>query len=128
MPIIERKRKRECTDFARFDTVITGADVGNTILFAGILPGHTVIDANVTVVEAFENADNNISVGVEGDLVKFIPATTVNAIKGVGFSNKQYTAEKETSLFVNVTGTVSTTGKAIVSIMYAKNATSRVDY
>lgn len=128
MAIVDKKRKRECTDFGRIEIPISGADVGSTVLFAGILAGFTVIDANITVTEAFGNVDNTISIGIDGDLTRFVAATAANTLVGVGFSNKQYKAEKTTEIYANVLGTASTTGKAIISILYSKNAVSRIDY
>lgn len=128
MAVVVRRKDREAVDFARATIVVTGADVGSTIDFAGIIGGFTVVDANVTVEEAFANADNTISVGVEGALEKFITKTGANAIKGIGFTDVQYKAEKPTSIFVDIKGTASATGKAIVSIIYSKNASSRTDY
>lgn len=128
MPIVKKRKDRECVDFGRTEIVVVGADAGNTIDFAGILGGFTIIDANVTVTEAFANSDNTISVGLDGDLAKFIPATVVNSIKGVGFTHVQYTANKPTAVLIDVKGGVSATGKAIVSIFYAKQSSSRTDY
>lgn len=128
MGIVVRRKDRESVDFARAEIIITGADVGSTIDFAGILGGFTIIDANVTVTKAFANANNTISVGVEGALTKFIPATAANAIKGVGFTDAVYKATKPTSVYVDIAGSVSATGEAIVSILYSKNASSRTDY
>jgi len=128
MPVVTRRKDREAVDFARAEVVVTGADVGNTIDFAGIIGGFRIVDANVTVEEAFANADNTISIGLEGALAKFVPATAANAIKGIGFTNVQFKADKPTSIFADVKGTTSATGRAVVSITYAKNASSRTDY
>lgn len=128
MAVVQRRRDREAVDFGRAEITVTGADVGSTIDFAGIIGGFRIVDANVTVEEAFTNANNTISIGVEGALTKFVAATAVNAIKGVGFTNVQYKANKPTSIYVDIAGTASTTGKAIVSITYAKAASSRTDY
>lgn len=128
MAIEVRRKNREAVDFARADITITGLDVGKTIDFAGIIGGFTIVDANVTVTQAFANADNTISVGLEGALAKFVPASTVNTVKGVGFTNQEYKADKSTSIYVDVKGSASATGKAIVSITYAKNASSRTEY
>jgi len=127
MAIIVKRKNRECVDFARAEITITNKDVGSTIDFAGVLPGFTIIDANLSVQEAFDG-NNSISLGLEGDLDKFIANTNVTTIKGAGFKNIQYKALKPTSVLVNVTGNASSSGKAIVSIVYAKNASSRTDY
>ena len=128
MAVVQRRRDREAVDFGRAEITVTGADVGSTIDFAGIIGGFRIVDANVTVEEAFTNANNTISIGVEGALTKFVAATAVNAIKGVGFTNVQYKANKPTSIYANITGAASATGKAVISITYAKNASSRTDY
>ena len=128
MAVVQRRRDREAVDFGRAEITVTGADVGSTIDFAGIIGGFRIVDANVTVEEAFTNANNTISIGVEGALTKFVAATAVDAIKGVGFTNVQYKADKPTSIYADIAGTASTTGKAIVSITYAKAASSRTDY
>lgn len=128
MAVIQKRKDREIVDFGRAEITVTGADVGSTIDFAGIIGGFRIVDANVTVEEAFANANNTISIGLEGALTKFVAATAVNAIKGVGFTNIQYKADKPTSIYADIAGTASVTGKAIVSITYAKNASSRTDY
>lgn len=128
MAVVVRRKDREAVDFGRAEITVTYDDVGSTIDFAGIVGGFTIVDANVTVEEAFENADNTISVGLTGSLEKFVTKTAVNAVKGLGFTNIQYKADKPTSIYVDVKGSASTTGKAVVSIVYSKNASSRTDY
>ena len=128
MAVVQRRRDRETVYFGRAEITVTGADVGSTIDFAGIIGGFRIVDANVTVEEAFANANNTISIGLEGALTKFVAATAVDAIKGVGFTNVQYKADKPTSIYANIAGTASATGKAIISITYAKAASSRTDY
>lgn len=128
MAVVVRRKDREAVDFGRAEITVTYDDVGSTIDFAGIVGGFTIVDANVTVEEAFKNADNTISVGLTGSLEKFVTKTAVNAVKGLGFTNIQYKADKPTSIYVDVKGSASTTGKAVVSIVYSKNASSRTDY
>lgn len=128
MAVVVRRKDREAVDFGRAEITVTYDDVGSTIDFAGIVGGFTIVDANVTVEEAFENADNTISVGLTGSLEKFVTKAAANAVKGLGFTNIQYKADKPTSIYVDVKGTASTTGKAVVSIVYSKNASSRTDY
>ena len=128
MSVVIKRNDRETVDFGRAEITVTGADVGSTIDFAGIIGGFRIVDANVTVEQAFANADNTISIGLEGALTKFVTATAVNAIKGIGFTNVQYKADKPTSIYANITGAASATGKAVISITYAKNASSRTDY
>lgn len=128
MAVVVRRKDREAVDFGRAEITVTYDDVGSTIDFAGIVGGFTIVDANVTVEEAFENADNTISVGLTGSLEKFVTKAAANAVKGLGFTNIQYKADKPTSIYVDVKGSASTTGKAVVSIVYSKNASSRTDY
>ncbi len=128
MAVVVRRKDREAVDFGRAEITVTYDDVGSTIDFAGIVGGFTIVDANVTVEEAFKNADNTISVGLTGSLEKFVTKAAVNAVKGLGFTNIQYKADKPTSIYVDVKGSASTTGKAVVSIVYSKNASSRTDY
>ncbi len=128
MAVVVRRKDREAVDFGRAEITVTYDDVGSTIDFAGIVGGFTIVDANVTVEKAFANADNTISVGLTGSLEKFVTKTAVNAVKGLGFTNIQYKADKPTSIYVDVKGSASTTGKAVVSIVYSKNASSRTDY
>lgn len=128
MAVVVRRKDREAVDFGRAEITVTYDDVGSTIDFAGIVGGFTIVDANVTVEKAFANADNTISVGLTGSLEKFVTKTAANAVKGLGFTNIQYKADKPTSIYVDVKGSASTTGKAVVSIVYSKNASSRTDY
>ena len=128
MAVVVRRKDREAVDFGRAEITVTYDDVGSTIDFAGIVGGFTIVDANVTVEKAFANADNTISVGLTGSLEKSVTKTEVNAVKGLGFTNIQYKADKPTSIYVDVKGSASTTGKAVVSIVYSKNASSRTDY
>lgn len=128
MAVVVRRKDREAVDFGRAEITVTYDDIGSTIDFAGIVGGFTIVDANVTVEEAFANADNTISVGLTGSLEKFVTKAAANAVKGLGFTNIQYKADKPTSIYVDVKGSASTTGKAVVSIVYSKNASSRTDY
>ncbi len=128
MAVVVRRKDREAVDFGRAEITVTYDDIGSTIDFSGIVGGFTIVDANVTVEEAFANADNTISVGLTGSLEKFVTKAAANAVKGLGFTNIQYKADKPTSIYVDVKGSASTTGKAVVSIVYSKNASSRTDY
>lgn len=107
---------------------VSGADVGKTYDFMGILKGFRITDVNVTVDEAFANANNTISVGTEADMTRFIPATVVNAVKGIAFNNKQLTANTTMSIVVDIVGTASATGSATVTVQYAKQPDSRQEY
>jgi hypothetical protein len=124
--VSRKNRERRSSGAITFDVV--GADVGKTYDFMGILENFRVKNVNVTVEEAFANADNTISVGIEGDLVRFIPATAVNAVKGIGFNNRQLTATQTMSIVIDVVGSASATGKATVCVEYVKLPDSRQEY
>ena len=128
MAITVKRKEREIRDsgFISFDVV--AGDVGKTYDFMGIPEGFRIVDANVTVDEAFANTDNKISVGIEGDFVRFVPATAVDAVKGIGFNNRQLTATQTMAVLVDVTGTASSTGKATVTVMYAKLPIVKQEY
>lgn len=133
MAITVKRKEREIRDsgFISFDVV--AGDVGKTYDFMGIPEGFRVIGANVTVDEAFNGTDgtnnnNNISVGIEGDVERFVPATIVDDVKGIAFNNRQLTANHTMSVLVNITGGVATTGKATVTVMYAKLPVSKQEY
>ena len=125
MAITVKRKEREIRDsgFISFDVV--AGDVGKTYDFMGIPEGFRVVDVNVTVDEAFNGTDgtndnNKISVGIEGDLVRFVPDTLVDSVSGVGFNNRQLTATQTMSVLIDITGGVATTGKATVTVLYAK--------
>jgi hypothetical protein len=121
-----KKRERRTQGVITFD--VTGADVGKTYDFMGIAAGFRVVDVNVTVDEAFANANNTIEVGIEDDTDRFVPATAVDAIKGIAFNNKQLTASKTMSIIADIKGTASATGKATITVVYAKLPDSRQEY
>lgn len=126
--LIVKRKKREIRDTGTITFVVKGEDVGKTYDFMGIGEGFRVIDVNVTVDTAFANADNKVSVGIEGDLERFIPQTTINAVKGIGFNNRQLTASKSMAIVADIVGTASATGEATVTVQYVKLPTSRQDY
>ncbi len=127
MAVIKREN-REIVDTGIVICEITPDEIGEVVDFAGIIAPFRVIDANVTVEEAFANADNTIKIGIEGDDARFIASTAMNSLASAGFTNKQYTATKPTAIIATVAGTASATGKAVVTITYAKTAYSRVEY
>ena len=90
MAITSKRKNREIRDTGTISQIVTGADVGKSLDFMGIPEGFRIVDVNVTVDVAFANDDNTVSVGIEGDLVRFTPATVVNAIKGIGFNNRSW--------------------------------------
>jgi hypothetical protein len=128
MSITVNRKNREIRTQGVVSFDVAGADVGKTYDFMGIAKGFRIVDVNITVDEAFENADNTIEVGIEGATNKFIAATAVNAIKGVPFNNKQYTAPQVMSIITDIKGTASATGKATITVTYAKLADSRQEY
>lgn len=126
--ITVKRKKREIRDTGSISFTVTGADVGKTYDFMGIGEGFRVVGVNVTVDTAFANADNKVSVGIEGDLERFIPQTTVNAVKGIGFNNRQLTASKSMAIVIDVLGTASAIGEATVTVEYVKLPASRQEY
>ena len=128
MAITVKRGTRERREVGVIKFPFTGADVGKTLDFMGILAGFCVLDVNVTIDTAFANADNKVSVGIEGDLTRFMAQTTVDAIKGISFNNRQLTASKTMSIVLDVVGTASAVGAGTVTVVYAKLATSKQDY
>lgn len=128
MAIIVKRKKREIRDSGAVTFVVTGNDVGKTYDFMGIAEGFRVVDVNVTVDEAFANADNKISIGIEGDLVRFVPQTAVNALSGIGFNNRQLTAAQSMAIVADIVGTASATGKATITVSYAKLPVAKQEY
>ena len=128
MSIISRRKEREIKNRGAISFDVTGADVGKTIDFMGILAGFRVTNVNVTVDAAFANANNTISVGLEEDVVRFVPTTAVDAIKGIGFNNRQFEASNATPIVIDILGTASATGEATVTVEYLKLADSRQEY
>ena len=126
---IEVKRKnREIRDNGTVVHVFKGADVGTTIDFMGIPEGFRIVDVNITVDIGFANTDNKISVGIDGDLTRFVPQTTISSQKGIGFNNRQFTATGSIAIVVDIVGTASATGEATVTVSYAKLPVSKQEY
>lgn len=128
MAIITKRKNREIRDSGVISFEVTGADVGKTYDFMGIPEGFRITDVNVTVDTAFANADNKISVGIEGDLVRFIPQTVVNAVSGIAFNNRQLTASQSMAVIADIVGTASAPGKATITVSYAKHPVSKQEY
>lgn len=128
MPITVKRGNRERREIGVITFPFAGADVGKTYDFMGILRGFHVLDVNVTIDEAFANADNKVSVGIEGNLTRFMDQTTIDSIKGIPFNNRQLTASKTMSIVLDIVGTASATGAGTVTVQYAKLATSKQDY
>lgn len=128
MAITVNRKQREIRTQGGISFDVTGADVGKTYDFMGIPAGFRIIDVNVTVDVPFANANNTISVGIEDDLVRFIPATVVNAVKGIAFNNRQLTAPKVMSILADIGGDASATGKATINVVYEKIADARQEY
>lgn len=128
MAITVKRGARERRELGVITFPFSGADVGKTLDFMGVLTGFRVIDVNVTIDTAFANADNKVSVGIEGNLTRFMDQTTINAVKGIPFNNRQLTASKTMSIVLDVVGTASATGEGTVTVVYAKLATSKQEY
>lgn len=128
MAITVKRKNREIRDGGTITFKVSGDDVGKTYDFMGIAEGFRVVDVNVTVDTAFVNADNKVSVGIEGDLVRFIPQTVVNAVSGIAFNNRQLTATKAMAIVIDVVGTTSATGDATVTVEYVKLPVSKQEY
>lgn len=128
MAITVKRGARERRELGVITFPFSGADVGKTLDFMGVLTGFRVIDVNVTIDTPFANVDNKVSVGIEGDLTRFMDQTAVNTIKGIPFNNRQLTASKTMSIVLDVVGTSSATGKGTVTVVYAKLATSKQEY
>lgn len=128
MAITVKRKNREIRDGGTITFKVSGADVGKTYDFMGIAEGFRVTNVNVTVDVAFANLDNKISVGIEGNLVRFIPQTVVNAVTGIAFNNRQLTATQAMAIVIDVVGTASATGDATVTVEYAKLPVSKQEY
>lgn len=128
MAITVKRKNREIRDGGTITFKVMGADVGKTYDFMGIAEGFRVINVNVTVDEVFVNSDNKISVGIEGDLVRFVPQTTINAVKGIRFNDRQLTAIKAMAIVVDISGTASASGEATVTVEYVKLPVSKQEY
>jgi len=128
MAITVKRKNREIRDGGTISRVVSGADVGKTLDFMGIAEGFRVTNVNVTVDEAFANADNKISVGIEGDLTRFVAQTAVDTVKGIGFNNRQFTANKSMAIVADIVGAASATGSATITVEYAKLPVSKQEY
>lgn len=128
MAIKVERRNREIRDSGRVTKVFTGSDVGSSIDFMGIPEGYRITSVNVTIDEAFANADNKVSVGIEGDYVRFMPQTTINAVKGIDWNHRQMTAAADMAVIVDIVGTASAAGSGTVTVEYAKLPSHRQDY
>lgn len=121
------KQNREIRDSGAICQKISGKDVGKTYDFMRIAEGFRVKNVNISVDETFANADNTIEVGIEGDTKRFIPATALNAKKSVNMEATQFTAKKITSLVMDIKGSASTKGEAVVTVEYLKLPSVRQD-
>jgi len=134
MAIIVKRKNREIRDSGTITFDVGFGDVGKTLDFMGIAEGFRIVAVNVSIDEKFngQNAtpadDNTISVGIEGDYARFIPATIANTVKGIDFNKRQFTATQSTAIVVDLVGGVATTGKATITVTYAKLATSKQEY
>jgi|LGOV01.1.fsa_nt_gb hypothetical protein len=129
MAVTVKRKNREIRDGGVISFEVTGADVGKSLDFMGIAEGFRVTDVNVTVDEAFANVDNKISVGIEGDLVRFMAQQQADSVAGFAGNNRQLTATQSMAIVVDVVGTASPDdGKATVTVGYAKLPVSKQEY
>lgn len=128
MAVEVKRANREIRGTGAITFDVSGADVGKTYDFGAVAEGFRITNVNVTVDEAFANADNKISVGLESDLVKFVPQTLVNAVGGIAGGNAHYKAPATTPLIIDIVGSASATGKATVTVEYLKLANVRQEY
>jgi len=129
MATINVKRKnREIRDTGTICATIKGSDVGSTIDFMGIPEGFRIVGVNVTVDEAFANSDNKVSVGIEGDLTRFLDQSALNAVAGFDYNKRQLTANTSTAIIADIVGSASTVGKAVITVSYVKLPVSKQEY
>lgn len=107
----------------------TKANVGASGVVIAKLPiGARIHSVNVTVDEAFSNADNDINVGVTGATTKFQSGFALDAVAG-NTSTRQHTATEATQeVIMSILGAVSATGTGNVTIDYALPTTYSVEY
>ncbi len=127
MAITVLKQNREIRDHGAVSKTITFKDVGKTYDFMRIAEGFRVKNVNISVDEAFSNADNVITVGIEGDTDRFIPETALNEVKSVNMSSNQFSAKNLTSIIMDIKGAKSTKGVAVVTVEYFKLPSVRQD-
>lgn len=128
MAITVKRKNREIREQGIVVFDITGADVGKTYDFAGIPDGFRVLDVNVTVDEAFANADNKISIGIEGDYTRFMAQQQADGVAGFRGNGRQMTATQPMAIVADIVGTASASGKATVTVQYAKLPVSKQEY
>ena len=128
MSITLKRKTKEIRTQGVISYDITGADVGKTYDFMGVADGFRILDVNVTVDEKFANTNNTIGVGIEDDFTRFIADTSMDSVKGIGFNNRQFKASAPTSLVMDIKGSASATGKATITVVYAKLPDVRQNY
>jgi len=128
MAVTVNRANREIRGTGAITFDITGLDVGKTYDFMGVAEGFRITGVNVTVDEAFANADNTVSVGTEDSVDKLLAVTAVDAIKGIAGKDTQFTAPQNTPIVVDIKGSPSATGKATVTVEYLKLPTARQEY
>lgn len=108
---------------------ITKENVGDSGVIIAKLPVDARIHSvNVTVDEAFANADNTITLGVAGTTSKFQNAFALNALAGNTSTRQHSTAVGTDEILMSVAGTASATGAAVVTIDFALPTEYSVDY
>ncbi|MDQ7044725.1 MAG: hypothetical protein Q9M40_07070 [Sulfurimonas sp.] len=128
MAITVKRKNREIRDTGTISAVVGVANIGQTLDFMGIPEGFRVVDVNVTVDTAFDNADNTISIGIESDVSRFTAVTAMNAVKGIAFNNRQLSAVDSTAIVADIKGTASINGSATVTVSYVKLPVSKQEY
>ncbi|MDD2267475.1 hypothetical protein [Sulfuricurvum sp.] len=108
---------------------LSNGNVGDSSVVIAILPiGTRIKNVNVTVDEAFTNADNTITVGVSGAASKFQNAFALNAVAGNNATRQHTITGTTTEIIMSVAGTASTTGVANVTIDYVLPTEYSVEY
>ncbi|PID47323.1 MAG: hypothetical protein CR967_04610 [Proteobacteria bacterium] len=128
MPTEVLTGQRERRDRGAITQKISFEDVGKKYDFMRLAEGFTITNVNLSVHTAFDNADNKVSVGIEGEEEKFISKTEINAPKAVNMEAPYFTAPKNTSILLNIEGTKGAEGEAEITVDYLKLASVKQDY
>jgi hypothetical protein len=96
------------------------------IEICGVPVGGVVLSVNVTVLEVFSDAASTITVGSELTANKFV-TKDADVLGGLSSTITHEVVSTEKKVIAAVTGT-STTGTAMVTVMYAKPSKQSVVY
>lgn len=88
--------------------------------------GGVVLSVNVTMLEVFSNVASTITVGSEVTANKFV-TKGANALGGATSTITHESVSTEKKVIATV-GSISTTGTAMVTVMYAKPSKQSVVY